>query len=306
MNGRATGEDSRYEGVLSGLAAYVIWGFLPVYFKVSQHVEAFEVLAHRIIWAVPVGAAIIAWRHQWPEVLRALRAPRVFCWLFLAASLIALNWHIYIVAVQSERVYQASLGYYINPLMYVLIGVVFFGDRLRRLQLVSIILATLGVIILAASYSELPWIALALGASFTAYGVIRKKVAVGAMPGLFIETLLLLPLAAFWLVILLQSGTSSFWYGSVANDALLLLAGPLTVVPLLCFTVAARKLTLTALGFMQFLAPTLQFAVGVAYGEPLPPASLACFVLIWIAVALFTWDMLRANRRRPALRAARP
>lgn len=306
MNGRATGEDSRYEGVLSGLAAYVIWGFLPVYFKVSQHVEAFEVLAHRIIWAVPVGAAIIAWRHQWPEVLRALRAPRVFCWLFLAASLIALNWHIYIVAVQSERVYQASLGYYINPLMYVLIGVVFFGDRLRRLQLVSIVLATLGVIILAASYSELPWIALALGASFTAYGVIRKKVAVGAMPGLFIETLLLLPLAAFWLVILLQSGTSSFWYGSVANDALLLLAGPLTVVPLLCFTVAARKLTLTALGFMQFLAPTLQFAVGVAYGEPLPPASLACFVLIWIAVALFTWDMLRANRRRPALRAARP
>lgn len=306
MNGPATGEDSRYEGVLSGLAAYVIWGFLPVYFKVSQHVEAFEVLAHRIIWAVPVGAAIIAWRHQWPEVLRALRAPRVFCWLFLAASLIALNWHIYIVAVQSERVYQASLGYYINPLMYVLIGVVFFGDRLRRLQLVSIVLATLGVIILAASYSELPWIALALGASFTAYGVIRKKVAVGAMPGLFIETLLLLPLAAFWLVILLQSGTSSFWYGSVANDALLLLAGPLTVVPLLCFTVAARKLTLTALGFMQFLAPTLQFAVGVAYGEPLPPASLACFVLIWIAVALFTWDMLRANRRRPALRAARP
>ena len=126
------------------------------------------------------------------------------------------------------------------------------------------------------------------------------------MPGLFIETLLLLPLAAFWLLILLQSGTSSFWYGSVANDALLLLAGPLTVVPLLCFTVAARKLTLTALGFMQFLAPTLQFAVGVAYGEPLPPASLACFVLIWIAVALFTWDMLRANRRRPALRAARP
>ena len=306
MNGRATGEDSRYEGVLSGLAAYVIWGFLPVYFKVSQHVEAFEVLAHRIIWAVPVGAAIIAWRHQWPEVLRALRAPRVFCWLFLAASLIALNWHIYIVAVQSERVYQASLGYYINPLMYVLIGVVFFGDRLRRLQLVSIVLATLGVIILAASYSELPWIALALGASFTAYGVIRKKVAVGAMPGLFIETLLLLPLAAFWLVMLIQSGTSSFWYGSVANDALLLLAGPLTVVPLLCFTVAARKLTLTALGFMQFLAPTLQFAVGVAYGEPLPPASLACFVLIWIAVALFTWDMLRANRRRPALRAARP
>ena len=303
MNGRVT---ARYEGVLPGLTAYVIWGFLPVYFKLSQHVEAFEILAHRIVWAVPVGAVIIAWRCQWPEVRRALQEPRVFFWLFLGASLIALNWYIFIVAVQSERVYQASLGYYINPLMYVLVGVAFFGERLRRLQLVSLLFAALGVGILTASYAELPWIALALAASFTAYGVIRKKVAVDAMPGLFIETLLLLPLAAFWLLVLLRSGTSSFWYGNAANDALLLLAGPLTVVPLLCFAVAARKLTLTAVGFMQFLGPTLQFAVGVAYGEPLPPASLACFLLIWTAVALFSWDMLRATRRRPALRAPRP
>lgn len=299
MNGRAADGDCRYEGVLSGLTAYVIWGFLPVYFKLSQHVEAFEVLAHRIVWAVPVGAVILAWRCQWREVRRAFKNPRVFFWLFLAAILIAVNWYIYIVAVQSEQVYQASLGYYINPLMYVLIGVAFLGERLRRLQVVSLVLAALGVAILTVSYAELPWIALALGASFTAYGVIRKKVPVGAMPGLFIETLLLLPLAAFWLAVLLKSGTSSFWYGNAANDALLLLAGPLTVVPLLCFAVAARKLTLTAVGFIQFLAPTLQFAVGVAYGEPLPPASLACFVLIWTAVVLFSWDVLRANRRRP-------
>ena len=304
MTAPAADSDSRYDGVPAGITAYVIWGFLPIYFKLTQHVAPLEVLAHRIVWAVPFGAVIVALRHQWPDVRRAVTTLRVFFWLFLAAMLIAVNWYIYIYAVQSEQVYQASLGYYINPLMYVLIGVAFLGERLRRLQVVSLVLAALGVVILTVSYGQLPWIALALGASFTAYGVIRKKVAVGAMPGLFVETLLLLPLAAFWLAALVESGTSSFWYGSAANDILLLIAGPLTVVPLLCFAVAARKLTLTVLGFMQFIGPTLQFAVGVAYGEPLSPASLVCFVLIWTAVSLFSWDVLRANRRRAATGAA--
>lgn len=304
MTGRDADARSRYDGVLPGITAYVIWGFLPVYFKLTQHVDALEVLAHRIVWAVPFGALIIASRHQWRAVRRALTDPRVFFWLFLAATLIAVNWYIYIFAVQSEQVYQASLGYYINPLMYVLIGVAFLGERLRRLQVVSLGLAALGVVILTVSYGQLPWIALALAASFTAYGVIRKQVPVGAMPGLFVETLLLLPLAAFWLAALVDSGTSSFWYGSAANDVLLLIAGPLTVVPLLCFAVAARKLTLTVLGFMQFIGPTLQFAVGLAYGEPLSPATLLCFVLIWTAVSLFSWDVVRANRRRAAARAS--
>ncbi len=285
------------DGIVPGLVAYLIWGFLPVYFKLTQHVDALEVLAHRIVWAIPFGALVLWYRKQWPEVWRAVSSPRVLFWLVVAAAMIAVNWFVYIYAVQSEQVYQASLGYYINPLMYVVVGVVFLGERLRRLQVVSLLLATVGVLILTLSYGELPWIALVLGTSFTAYGVIRKQVAVGAMPGLFVETSVLMPLASAWLAYLVGTGQASFLSGSIANDVLLVVAGPLTVVPLVCFAIAARKLTLTTIGFMQFIAPTLQFMVGVAYGEVLTTAHLVCFVFIWSAVGLFSFDVVRANRR---------
>jgi len=285
------------KGIAAGLVAYLIWGVLPVYFKLTEHVDVLEVLSHRIVWAVPFGALILFARRQWPEVRRALRNLRSLAWLSLAALLIAVNWLIYIYAVQHDQVYQASLGYYINPLMYVAIGVVFLGERLRRLQRVSILLATIGVLVLTFSYGKLPWIALSLGVTFTAYGVIRKQIAVGAMPGLFVETLLLLPMAMAWLLWVSSAGTGSFANVSTGTDLLLLLAGPLTVVPLLCFAIAARKLTLTAIGFMQFIAPTLQFLVGLFYGEVLTTAHMVCFVFIWVAVGLFSYDVLNANRR---------
>ncbi len=288
------------DGIVPGLVAYLIWGFLPIYFKVTEHVDPLEVLAHRIVWAVPFGALILWARKQWPEVFRALTDPRLFFWLLLAAVFIAVNWYVYIYAVQTDQVYQASLGYYINPLMYVAVGVVFLGEHLRRLQKISLVLATIGVLVLTVSYGQLPWIALVLGISFTAYGVIRKQIPVGAMPGLFVETLLLLPLAAGWLVWIGTTGQASFVSGSVGNDVLLIVAGPLTVVPLLCFAIAAKKLTLTAIGFMQFIAPTLQFSVGVAYGEELTPAHFVCFLFIWTAVGLFSYDVIRANRRSAA------
>ena len=155
------------DGIVPGLIAYLMWGFLPVYFKLTQHVAAAEVLAHRIVWAVPFGALILYVRRQWPEVRQAVATPRVLFWLFMAALFIAVNWYVYIFAVQREQVYQASLGYYINPLMYVLVGVAFLGERLRRLQVVSLVLAALGVLILTLSYGQLPWIALVLGFSFT-------------------------------------------------------------------------------------------------------------------------------------------
>ncbi len=283
-------------GVAAGLVAYLIWGVLPVYFKLTEHVDVFEVLAHRIVWAVPVGALILFARKQWPDVRRALGNLRSFAWLSLAAALIAVNWLIYIYAVQQDQVFQASLGYYINPLMYVAIGVVFLGERLRSLQWLSILLATVGVLVLTVSYGALPWIALSLGVTFTAYGVIRKQIAVGAMPGLFIETLVLLPAAAAWLLWVGSLGTGSFSSVSTGTDLLLLFAGPLTVIPLLCFAIAARTLTLTAIGFMQFIAPTLQFLVGLFYGEVLTTAHIVCFVFIWIAVGLFSYDVLNANR----------
>ena len=285
------------KGVAAGLVAYLIWGVLPVYFKLTEHVDVLEVLAHRIVWAVPFGALILFARRQWPEVRRALGNLRSLAWLLLAAALIAVNWLIYIYAVQHDQVFQASLGYYINPLMYVAIGVVFLGEPLRRLQRISILLATAGVLVLTVSYGALPWIALSLGVTFTAYGVIRKQIAVGAMPGLFVETLVLLPAAAFWLLWVDRLGTGSFTNVSLGTDLLLLMAGPLTVVPLLCFAIAARTLTLTAIGFMQFIAPTLQFLVGLYYGEVLTTAHIVCFAFIWLAVGLFSYDVLNTNRR---------
>ena len=293
----AENKSSAADGIVPGLVAYLIWGFLPIYFKVTQHVGAFEVLAHRIVWALPFGALILLLRSQWPEVWRAVSSPRVLFWLVMASAMIAINWYVYIYAVQTEQVYQASLGYYINPLMYVLVGVAFLGERLRRLQVVSIVLATIGVLALTVSYGSLPWIALVLGISFTAYGVIRKQIPVGAMPGLFVETALLSPVAAGYLWMLIGAGQASFLSASTGNDLLLIIAGPLTVVPLLCFAIAARKLTLTAIGFMQFIAPTLQFSVGVAYGEELTVAHIVCFLFIWTAVGLFSFDVVRANRR---------
>ncbi len=284
-------------GVAAGLVAYSLWGVFPVYFKIVESVAPTEVLAHRIIWAVPFGALILLVRHQWPEVRRAMTHRRMLFWLGVSALCITINWFIYIWAVQNQRIFEASLGYYINPLMYVLVGVLFFGERLRSLQLAAVVLASTGVLVLTLSGGAFPWVAVSLAALFTAYGVIRKRVVIGAMPGLFVETALLLPLAMLWMGWLLVAGQASFGTHDLSLDLLLLAAGPITVVPLLLFAVAARRLPLTTIGFMQFLAPTLQFLTGVFYGEVLTTAHLVCFGLIWVAVALFSIDAIRASKR---------
>lgn len=300
-DGRTGGEatpDARL-GVVAGFLAYTFWGVFPVYFKVVDSVAPLEVLLHRVVWAVPFGALIILARRQLPAVRQAFLNPGMLCWLALAALAIAGNWFVYIWAVMHERIFETSLGYYINPLVYVLVGVVFFGETLRRLQLAAVVLAGAGVAVLTASGGAFPWVSLSLAGLFTAYGVIRKRVPIGAMPGLFVETLLMFPLAAGVLAWLVAGDTASFAAGNGGMNALLVLAGPITVLPLLFFATAARNLTLTSLGFMQFIAPTLQFLTGVWYGEPLTAARLACFGFIWAAVALFIVDALRASRKKP-------
>lgn len=287
------------EGLLAALIAYVLWGLFPIYFIIVAAVAPTEILVHRIVWAVPFGALIIHLRRQWPEVRSALSSMKMLMWLALAALFISVNWLIYIWAVLNEQVLQASLGYYINPLMYVLVGIVFLGERLRRAQLVSVLLATIGVGYLTIKGGEFPIIAISLAALFTSYGVIRKQVAVGAMPGLFIETLLLLPLAAAWLIWLMIFGQAAFATAGWSMSALLLLAGPVTVLPLWLFAVGARQLTLTTIGFMQFIAPTLQFIVGIYFGERLTLPHLICFACIWIAVAIFSFDAFYAQNRKP-------
>lgn len=293
-------QDRTRNGLIAGLAAYLLWGIFPVYFKIVQAVPSTEVLAHRIVWAVPFGALIIAARRQWPDVRAIARRPRTLAWLALSSALIAVNWLVYIVAVQSDQVFEASLGYYINPLTNVLAGVLVFRERLRHLQIGAILLAAVGVLVLAAGSTTFPWISLTLALTFTCYSVIRKRVIVGGMPGLFAETLFLAPAGLVYLAWLGQQGAAVFGAGDLALDALLTLAGPFTVVPLLLFALAARRLHLSTIGMMQFIAPTLQFLVGIAYGEVLTRAHLVCFACVWLAIGLFLWDAWRRRRARTA------
>lgn len=287
-------------GVILGLIAYTLWGVFPVYFKWIETVAPTEVLVHRVVWAVPFGALIIFARRQWKEVRAALLDRSMLAWLGLAALCISVNWLIYIWAVQNERIFESSLGYYINPLMYVAVGVVLLGERLRTLQKVAVVLAFVGVCYLTISGGIFPWVALSLASLFTAYGVIRKQVAIGAMPGLFVETTLLFPFALVWLLILIAGQEASFGAGDTGLSLLLMMGGPVTVIPLLLFAISAKRLTLTTIGFMQFLAPTLQFCTGLYYGEKLTPAHLVCFGFIWVAVAFFSYDAIMAGKKKPS------
>jgi chloramphenicol-sensitive protein RarD len=278
------------QGLIAALIAYVCYGLLPIYIKSVDAVPSIEVLAHRIIWSVPFGLLIVLGRKQIPEIKAAFTDIRIMGLLFTTALLIGMNWYIYIYSVQTNQVLQASLGYYINPLFYVLVGVIFLKERLRALQAVAISIAAIGVLILTLSTGQFPWIAITLAASFTVYGVIRKNVAVGAMPGLFIETLIICPLALAYFYHITQGGFAIFANNDSSMIVLLLLAGPITVIPLLLFAVAARKLRLTTIGMMQFLSPTMQFIVALFYGEILSVPSMICFSCIWLAISIFIYD----------------
>ncbi len=294
-------QDSPNLGLLAGIIAYTMWGVFPIYFKLTQNVPSLEILAHRVVWAVPFGAFIILARRQWKDVKIALAHKRTVALLTLAALVIAINWGLYIWAVQSEQIFQASLGYYINPLLYVLIGVMFLGERLHKLQIFAVILAAIGVLTLTIVGGQFPWIALVLAMSFTIYGVVRKQVAIGAMPGLFRETVILVLPALAYLIWLQSQGTLIFAHTDIKMSALLIFAGPLTVLPLLAFAYAARRLKLSTLGFLQFIGPTMQFFIGLLYGEKLSTAHLICFGFIWAAVALFVFDAFKRRRRgRPS------
>jgi len=296
-NFNETPEQRTRDGILSALIAYLLWGVLPLYFIMVKEVFSLEVLAHRVIWAVPFGALIIHFRKQWAEVWRALTHPKMLLYLSITAVLIAGNWLVYIWAVQQEQIFQASLGYYINPLLFAVAGVFLMGEKLRRPQVTAVVLAATGVMVLTVSGGEPPAIALFLGTSFTIYGVIRKRVVIGGMPGLFIESLVLLPGTVIYHAYLMSRGQAVFGTAGTAETLVLMLAGPITVVPLLFFALAARRLPLSTVGMMQFMAPTIQFGIGVYLGEQLTAAHLFCFTCIWTAVILFSWDAWRSSRR---------
>lgn len=300
------GEAALRFGLAAAFTAYVLWGGMPLFLKLLSSVSAVEILIHRILWSAPFAAIILSARRQWPEVRAALASRRVVTMLGLAAAAISVNWLTYVWAVNHERVLQASLGYYINPLMYVAAGVFILGEELRRLQIISVALASLGVLVLAVGGGVFPWVSFVLAIAFTAYGYIRKTTSVGALPGLFIEVLLLSPIALVILIAMARSANAGFFGGDTQISALLILAGPVTVVPLVMFALAARRLTLTTLGLIQYLGPTLQFFIGLAFGEAFTVYHAVCFSMIWIALGIFSVDAYRTGRAARALLARSP
>ncbi len=296
-------QDQRF-GFLSGMGAYFIWGFLPLYLTLFHHVLAQDVLAHRIVWSMPTALILITVGARWGELLRILRTKTAW-WLVLSSVVIGTNWLIYIWAVGQGRVMEASLGYFINPLVNVAIASVFLSERLRRLQWVAIGFAIAAVLMETIVLGRLPWVALVLALTFSGYGLIRRKLVVDARVGFTIEVLVLLPVALLWMGVAFQSGRS--FYGNGLGDFLLLtLAGPITAVPLLLFALAAKRLRFSTIGIMQYLGPSLQFMVAIGLGEHLTPLRVCTFILIWIGVVIFSVDAFRndrAQRRRAKLAA---
>ncbi|WP_427451324.1 EamA family transporter RarD [Litorimonas sp. WD9-15] len=285
-------------GLIAGLTAYTIWGLFPIYFVATKHVPALEILAHRIVWSLPFGLLILLFRKQIAETIKALVTPKTVILLAIAAIALAINWGVYIWAIQQEQIFQGSLGYYINPLLYVLVGVLFFKEKLSALQGLAITFACIGVAILTFKGGVFPAISLILAVTFTTYGVLRKYIVVGAMPGLFIEvTVLLLP-AIGTLYYLSQQNGLAWNNAGLETDILLVLAGPLTVLPLLAFAFAARRIKLSTLGILQYLGPTMQFGCALYFGEPFTLAHALCFGFIWLGVGVFAYDAIRSSRRQ--------
>ena len=287
-------------GFSAALGAYLIWGFFPLYLILVAIVPPIEFVAWRIVWTLPVCLIIVWVRRQWPQVRSALSDRGVLVRLLLSSILIAVNWFTYVWAVQSGYVYAASLGYYINPLFNVLLGTVLLKERLSRAQWVAVALAAVGVALLAGGALTTLWISLTLAISFGTYGLVRKQLDVGSLPGLTIESaLLLLPSVgiAWWYA---ERFGSSFLISPWLSGAIIL-GGVVTAVPLLMFAVAARRLPYSTLGFVQFLAPSIVFILGLTvFKEELKPAQAACFACIWAAAAIFVWDLWNRNRVRPA------
>ncbi len=289
-------------GLLPAIGAYVIWGFLPLYLLLVKTVPPFEFVGWRIIWTLPLCLLIVAFRRQFPELIAAFKSPRAMLALLASAVLIGINWFVYIWAIMAGEVYATSIGYYLNPLINVLLGTLFLGERLTRWQWLAVAIALAAVVLLAAGALTSLWISLTLGFSFGLYGLVRKQVAVGSLPGLTIESaILLLPaigIAAWYAASPAGSSFGQDWQMS----GLIVFSGVVTAVPLLMFALAARRMDYSTLGFIQYLAPTIVFFLGLfVFEQPLAPVKLFSFVLIWIAVGVFVADLWARKR---AARAA--
>ncbi len=284
-------------GGLFATGAYGIWGVAPLYFRWLEDFAALEIVAHRILWSALLLLPLVLILGGHARLMAVLRSPQQLGWLVVSGILIGVNWLLFIYAVVSERVLEASLGYFINPLVSLVLGMLFLGERLRPLQALAVGVAVLGVGNEVIRFGDVPWLGLTLAFSFGFYGLVRKRLGVDAFTGLTVETWLLLPLALSWLGWQAMLGNAVFAYAPV-DLGMLFLAGPITMAPLLCFAAAANRLTLGSLGFFQYLAPSLQFVLAVwVFGEPFATAQWWTFGLIWLGLALFSVAALHDQRR---------
>lgn len=289
--------DDHRRGLALGFSAYLIWGLVPIFFKLLSAVPALEIISHRILWSVVLLFAVLFFTRRMSALPVVLRDWRTLRALLTTAVLIGFNWTVYVWAVLGDHMLAASLGYFLNPLLNVVLGVVVLNETLSRAQKIAIALAAAGVAVAAAGALSQLWISVALASSLAVYGLIRKVTPVGAIEGLAVETGLLAPLCLGWLVWQYVGGTLYFGRDH-GTDALLILSSVVTSVPLMLFAAAARRLPYSTLGILQYVAPSIVFVLGIfVYGEPLRPAMLVAFVLIWLGLILFTIDMFR--RRRP-------
>lgn len=291
-------------GLFLGIAAYGLWGGFPLYFPLLEPAGAVEILAHRILWTMVTMALLVVVFRRTPQLRAILADRRTFLLLASAALVITFNWATYIYGVNNERVVETSLGYFINPLVTVLMGVLILGERLRPLQWGALGIASLAVVVLTVDYGRLPYIALVLAFSFGTYGLLKKTANVGAVESLAVETTVVAPLAAVYLGWLIASGSSAFAHEGAGHALLLASTGIVTAIPLICFGAAATRVSMTTLGLLQYLAPVLQFALGVfVLDEAMPASRWIGFVLVWIALAIFTVEATNHHRRQLRLTA---
>ncbi|GHE47544.1 EamA family transporter RarD [Streptomyces vinaceus] len=300
-------ENEQRTGLLYGFGAYGMWGLVPLFWPLLKPSGAIEILAHRMVWSLGVVGILLLAMRRWAWIRDLLRRPRKLGLTALAASVISVNWGLYIWAVNNGAVVEASLGYFINPLVTIAIGVLVLGERLRRAQWAAVAIGVAAVLVLAVGYGRPPWISLVLAFSFATYGLIKKKLNMGGVESLAAETALLFLPALGYLLWLGAQGRSTFASEGLGHASLLAATGLVTAIPLVFFGAAAIRVPLSTLGLLQYLAPVFQFGLGVVYfHEAMPPERWAGFSLVWVALALLTWDALRTARRtRVRLEAAR-
>lgn len=292
-------KSDKHLGMLAAIGCYSFWGVIPAFYQWLDEVSPMEILAHRIVWAVVFLAALILVQRRWDEFVAVLKKPGLIGTLLLTSVLVSINWLLFIWAVMNERILETSLGYFLNPLFNIFLGMLFLSERLRKGQLIALVLAVAGVLIQLLVFGSLPWVALVLALSFGGYGLLRKRTEVDSVLGLFVETLILLPLALGYVIWLWKSQELQFGAIGLGTDLLLIAGGLVTTVPLLLFTTAARRLPLSMMGFLQYLSPSISFVLAVVvYHEPVGQAQWVTFGLIWLALLIFTLEGVFQQRSR--------